>query len=63
MCVINFVLHKMRLLDVLARLLENISNMLKKDFIYLGLEKKKSKKVQASLNIYIKTVSFIIYLY
>lgn len=36
--------------------------MLKKDFVYLSLEKKESKKLQANLERYIKVISFTLYL-
>ncbi len=34
--------------------------MLKKDFVYLGLKKKESKKLRANLDGYIKAISFTI---
>ena len=60
-CAIDLVAKKIRLLNALAKFLEEISNMLKKDFVYLGLNKKSTKKLRASLDRYIKAVSFIIY--
>lgn len=60
-CVINLVSQKIRLLNVLAKLLEKISNMFKKDFVYLGLNKKSIKKLRVSLDKYIKAINFIIY--
>lgn len=59
----NFVIQKIRLLDVMAKLSKEIFAMLKKDFVYLSLEKKAIKELQASLNKYIKAVSFTICLY
>ena len=43
--------------------LEEISDILKKNFVHLGLNKKKAKKLQAGLNRFIKAVSFTIYFY
>ena len=40
--------------------LEKISDMLKKDFVHLGLDKKETKELRAGFNKYIKSVSFII---
>lgn len=40
---------------------EEILDMLKKDFIHLGLEKKETKELQVGLDEYIKAISFIIY--
>lgn len=53
----------MRFLDIMAKLLNEISKILKKKFIYLGLEKKKLKELQINLERYIKVISYIIYLY
>ncbi len=47
----------------MAKLLEKISEMLKKNFVYLGLEKKELKELQTNLDNHIKAVSFTIYLY
>ncbi len=44
----------------MAKLSEEISKIFKKDFIYLSLEKKESKELQANLDGYKKAVSFII---
>ena len=60
-CVNNLVAQKFRSLDAMAKLSEKISAILKKDFVHLGLEKKESKELQASLVGYIKVVSFTIY--
>ena len=53
----DLVAQKIRLLDALAKSLEEISNMLKKNFIHLGLNKKNAKELQAGLNGYIKAIS------
>lgn len=53
---------KNRSLNTMAKLSEKISKMLKKNFEYLDLEKKELKKLQTSLERYIKAVSFTIYL-
>lgn len=37
--------------------------MFKKNIIYLGLNQKNTKKLQASLNKFIKVINFIIYFY
>ncbi len=42
-------MQKIRSLDAMAKLSKKISEMLKKDLIYLGLEKKESKKLQDTL--------------
>ena len=39
---------------------EEISDMLKKDFVYLGLDKKETKELRAGLDDYIKAVSIIL---
>lgn len=59
----DLVSQKIRLLNALVKLLEEISNMLKKNFIHLGLNKKNIKKLRAGLDKYIKTVSFTICFY
>ncbi len=59
-CANNLVVHKIRSLNAMAKSSEEISEMLKKDFVYLGLEKKESKELRANLNGYIKAISFII---
>lgn len=46
----------------MAKLSKKIFELLKKDFIHLGLEKKKLKELQANLKRYIKAISFTIYL-
>lgn len=45
----------------MAKFIIEISNMLKKDFICLGLKKKNAKKLQAVLDEYIKVVGFTIH--
>ena len=59
-CANNLVGQKIRLLNALAMFLEKISDMLKKDFIYLGLDKKEIKELRAGLNGYIKAVSVVL---
>ncbi len=44
----------------MAKLSEEISGMLIKNFVHLDLEKKELKELQANLNGYIKAVSFTI---
>ncbi len=53
-------MQKIRSLDAMAKSSEEISEMLKKNFIHLGLEKKESKDLRANLDGYIKAVSFTI---
>ena len=60
-CVANLVAQKIRSLDVSAKSVEEISNMLKKDFVHLGLNKKNAKELRAALDGYIKAVSFTIH--
>lgn len=51
-------MQKIRSLEIIAKLSENISKILKMNFIYLSLEKKQSKKQQASIKKYIMAVRF-----
>lgn len=60
-CAKDLVAQKIRLLDTSAKFLEESSNMLKKDFIHLGLNKKSAKELRTGLNKYIKAVSFTIH--
>lgn len=59
--VADLVAQKIRSLDALAKSVAKVSNMLKKDFVHLSLNKKNPKELQAALNGYIKTVSFTIH--
>ena len=56
-CANNLVGQKIRSLNALAKSSEEILDMFKKDFVYLGLDKKKSKELRAGLDGYIKVVS------
>ena len=60
-CVADLVAQKIKSLDALTKSVEEISNMLKKDVVYLGLNKKSAKELRAALNRYVKVVSFTIY--
>lgn len=60
-CTADLVFQKIRSLNALVKFLEEISRMFKKNFVYLGLNKKNVKKLQTGLNKYIKTLSFTIY--
>ena len=60
-CVADLVAQKIRSLDTSTKSVKEISNMLKKDVIYLGLNKKSAKELRAALNGYVKVVSFTIY--
>ena len=50
--------EKIRLLNVLVKSSEQIFDMLKKNFIHLGLDKKEMKKFRAYFDRFIKMVSF-----
>ena len=52
--------QKIRSLNALAKSLEEILNMLKKDFVHLSLDKKETKELQAGFDGYIKAVSVIL---
>ena len=41
--------------------LEKISDIFKKKFVHLGLDKKETKELRVDLNEFIKAISFIIY--
>ena len=60
-CAANLVAQKIRLLDALVKSVEEISNMLKKYVVHLGLNKKSVKELQATLGRYVKAVSFTIH--
>ena len=60
-CAADLVAQKIRSLDASAKSAEEISNMLKKDVVHLGLNKKSAKELQAVLDGYIKAVSFTIH--
>ena len=59
-CANDLVGRKIRSLDASAKSLEEISDMLKKDFVHLGLDKKESKELRAGLDGYIKAVSVVL---
>ncbi len=61
-CANNFVAQKIRSLEAMVKLSEKISEILKKNFVHLGLKKKESKELQANLDEYIKAVTFNILL-
>ena len=60
-CGADLFAQKIRSLDDSAISTEEISNMLKKNIIHLGLNKKSAKEFGAALNRYIKAASFIIH--
>ena len=60
-CAADLVAKKIRLLDALAKSAEEISNMLKKDVVHLGLNKKNAKELRAALDGYVKAVGFNIH--
>ena len=60
-CAADLVAQKIRLLDASAKSAEEISNMLKKDVVHLGLNKKSAKELRAALDGYVKAVSFTIH--
>lgn len=57
----DLVAQKIRSLNASAKSTEEISNMLKKDLVHLGLNKKNAKDLQAALDGYIKAVSFTLH--
>ena len=57
----DLVAQKIRLLDASAKSAKEISNMLKKDVVHLGLNKKSAKELRAALDGYVKAVSFTIH--
>ena len=61
MCTADLVAQKIRSLNASAKSVEEISNMLKKNVVHLGLNKKSAKELQAALDGYVKAVSFTIY--
>ena len=58
-CANDLVGQKIRSLNASAKCSEEISDMLKKDFVHLGLDKKESKELRAGLDGYIKAVSVV----
>ena len=60
-CATNLVTQKIRSLDASAKSAEKIYNMLIKDVVHLSLNKKSAKKLQGTLDGYIKAVSFTIH--
>lgn len=61
-CTNNYLIQKIKSLNTIAQLSEKISEIPKKNFIYLSLKTKELKKLQASLKKYIKAIIFTIYL-
>ena len=57
----DLVAQKIRSLDAPAKSAEEISNMLKKDVVHLGLNKKSAKELRAALDGYVKAVSFTLH--
>ena len=60
-CATDLVAQKIRSLNISAKSAEEISNMLKKDIVHLGLNKKSAKELRAALDGYVKAVSFTIH--
>ena len=60
-CTVDFVAQKIRSLDFSAMSAKEISNMLKKDVVHLGLNKKSAKELRAALDGYVKMESFTIH--
>ena len=60
-CAIDLVAQTIRSLNASAKSVEEISNMLKKDVVHLGLNKKSAKELRAALDGYIKAISLTIY--
>ena len=59
-CANDLVGQKIRSLNASAKSSEEISDMLKKDFVHLGLDKKESKELRVGLDDYIKAVSVVL---
>ncbi len=57
-CAIDLVSQKIRALNAATKSTVEISNMLQKHFVHLGLDKEKSSALQTSLDGYIKAVSY-----
>ena len=57
-CDIKLVSQKIRSRNAEAKLVEEISDLLKKNYFYLGLEKKKDTALQDGLASYIKAVRY-----
>ncbi len=57
-CAVELVSQKIRALNAVTKSVAEISNMLQKDFVYLGLDKKELSALQTSLDGYIKAVSY-----
>ena len=55
----DLVAQKIRSLDTSVKFAEEISNMLLKNVVHLGLIKKSAKKLQAVLDGYVKAIRFI----
>ena len=60
-CTADFVAQKIRSLDASTKFAEEISNMLKKNVVHLGLNKKSTKELRAALDGYVKAISFTIH--
>ena len=59
-CTNDLVDQKIRSLNASVKSSEEISDMLKKNFVHLGLDKKESKELRAGLDGYIKAVSVVL---
>ena len=59
-CANDFVGQKIRSLNASAMSSEEISDMLKKDFVHLGLDKKETKELRAGLDGYIKAATVVL---
>ncbi len=57
-CAVDLVSQKIRSLNAATKSAEEISSMLQKDFVHLGLEKKESSSLRANLDGFIKAVSY-----
>lgn len=60
-CYIDLILQKIRLLNIEAKTAKEILDLLKKDFIYLELEKKNTSAFQDSFASYIKAICYYNY--
>ena len=60
-CAADLVAQKIRLVNASTKSAEEICNILKKNIVHLGLNKKCAKELRAALDGYVKAVSFTIY--
>ncbi len=57
-CAVDLVSQKIKALNATTKSAAEISNMLQKDFVHLGLDKKELSALRTSLDGYIKAISY-----